>query len=111
MIVLTTLRGDRQAINEELIERIEANPETRVVLSTGTHYIVAESVDRIVKLCQLQRAEVHVLARELMWRSKHIGATSLSASLDDTATGEGDLVPFDRPDGRKSGAPGPRRPR
>lgn len=114
MIVLTTLRGDRQAINDELIERIEANPETRVVLTTGAHYIVAEPVEQVVRLCQLHRAEVQVLARELMWRSKQLGVKAVAESLEgagDTGGAEGDLLPFGRSGGHKSGAPGGRQPR
>ncbi len=111
MIVLTTLRGEKRAINDELIERVEAAPDTRVVLTTGAHYVVAESVDEIVRLCQIDRAEVQVLARELTARSRLFGAQTSDSSGTDTLIPEeagGDLLRFDRDNGGNSTTPGRR---
>lgn len=65
MIVVTTLKGERLAINDQLIERVEDDNETRVILTSGARYIVAESVDEIVHLSRQDRAEVHAMARRL----------------------------------------------
>lgn len=65
MIVLTTLKGDQIAINDALLERVEDAGETRVVLTTGTRYIVSESLEEIVQRCRFHQAEVQALAQEL----------------------------------------------
>jgi flagellar protein FlbD len=62
MIVLTNLHGERLAINDELIERVEDGHETRVVLTSGTHYIVTEPVDEVVRRCRQHRAEILALS-------------------------------------------------
>lgn len=62
MIVVTTLKGERLAINDDLIERVEDDHPTRVILTSGTCYMVAESVEEIVRRCQEDRAEVHAMA-------------------------------------------------
>ncbi len=48
MIWVTRLNGDRFVINAELIETIEANPDTTITLYNGNRYIVKESVEEIV---------------------------------------------------------------
>lgn len=68
MIVVTTLKGERLAINDQLIERVEDDNETRVILTSGARYIVAESVEEIVRLTRQDRAEVHAMARRLAAR-------------------------------------------
>jgi flagellar protein FlbD len=68
MIVVTTLKGERLAINDQLIERVEDDNETRVILTSGARYIVAESVDEIVRLTRQDRAEVQAMARRLAAR-------------------------------------------
>ncbi|XKH58297.1 flagellar FlbD family protein (plasmid) [Citricoccus nitrophenolicus] len=46
MIMLTTLRGDRFAVNPDLIEEIRANGTTCVVgMVTGRSYTAAENID------------------------------------------------------------------
>lgn len=62
MIVVTTLKGERLAINDELIERVEDDHPTRVILTNGTCYMVAESVEEVVRRCQEDRAEVQAIA-------------------------------------------------
>ncbi|MGH9082204.1 MAG: flagellar FlbD family protein [Acidimicrobiales bacterium] len=65
MIVLTNLHGERLAINDELIERLEGDRETRVTLVGGARYIVSEPVEEIVRRCRRNRAEVLALSRRL----------------------------------------------
>jgi len=44
MIVLTRLNGPSFALNPDLIERVDANPDTVVTLVGGIKYVVAESL-------------------------------------------------------------------
>lgn len=65
MIVLTNLHGEPLAINDELIERVEGDHETRVILTSGTRYIVTESVEEVVSRCRQHRAEILALSRRI----------------------------------------------
>ncbi len=65
MIVLTNLHGEPLAINDELIERVEGDHETRVILTSGTRYIVTEPVEEVVNRCRQHRAEVLALSRRI----------------------------------------------
>ncbi len=60
MITLTRLNGAAFALNDRLVERIEANPDTVVVLTDGKKFIVAESVDDVVEQIRQARADVAV---------------------------------------------------
>ena len=48
MIKLTRLNGQGLVINAEMIERIEAKPDTIISLTTGEQYIVRDPVDEII---------------------------------------------------------------
>lgn len=48
MVVLTRLNGEKFAINDEQIERMEAGHDTTVILVTGNRYTVVESIDQII---------------------------------------------------------------
>ncbi|MGH9087324.1 MAG: flagellar FlbD family protein [Acidimicrobiales bacterium] len=65
MIVLTNLHGEPLAINDELIERVEGDQETRVILTGGARYIVAEPVEEVVRRCRQDRAEILALSRRI----------------------------------------------
>lgn len=62
MIVLHTLRGEPIAINGVLIERVEGDTETHVTLTSGTSYIVRESLEEVVTYQREDRAEVQASA-------------------------------------------------
>lgn len=49
MIEITRLNDDTAVINAELIEMIEARPDTIVTMTTGRKIIVEESVMEVVK--------------------------------------------------------------
>ena len=49
MIRLTRLRGGDFSLNAELIERVEATPDTVITLITGRTYVVAEDVDEVLR--------------------------------------------------------------
>ena len=62
MIVLHNLHGEPIAINGGLIERVEGDTETHVTLTSGTSYIVRESLEEVVASQREDRAEVQAAA-------------------------------------------------
>jgi flagellar protein FlbD len=62
MISLTRLNGERFAINADLIERAEETPDTVITLTNGTKYLVAESLDELLRAIQVNKAGVLALA-------------------------------------------------
>lgn len=65
MIPLTRLSGQRFALNPDLMERIEATPDTVISLVDGTKHVVTEAVDEVVALVRHYRASVVALAQQL----------------------------------------------
>ena len=65
MIIVTRLHGASVAVNCDLIERVEAAPETVVTLVDGSRYVVRESVSEIVDKIRAFRASVVLLAGRL----------------------------------------------
>ncbi len=65
MIPLTRLSGQRFALNPDLMERIEATPDTVISLVDGTKHVVTEGVDEVVALVRHYRASVVALAQRL----------------------------------------------
>ena len=63
MINVTRLNGPAFALNPDLIERIEATPDTVIHLVGGTNYVVVESVEDIVARVRESRAAVVALSR------------------------------------------------
>jgi len=49
MIVLHKLNGAPFTINAELIETVEATPDTVISLTTGNRYVVQESVEVVAQ--------------------------------------------------------------
>ncbi len=77
MIIVTNLKGESIAINDELIERVEGDREARIILTGGARYIVAESLDEVVRRSREDRAVVRATARQLL----DGGATGDGAAL------------------------------
>ncbi len=65
MIIVTRLHGASVAVNCDLIERVEANPETVLTLVDGSRYVVRETVAEIVDKVRAFRASVVLLAGRL----------------------------------------------
>jgi len=65
MIVLHNLKGQQFGINGALIERVDGETETHVLLTSGTSYIVTESIEQVVQLHREDRAIVLVLTRDV----------------------------------------------
>jgi flagellar protein FlbD len=63
MISLTRFHsGERIAINPDLIERIEENPDTVVTMTNGNRYVLGESIDEITDKIRSFRASLLALA-------------------------------------------------
>ena len=75
MITVTRLMGPAFVLNPDLIERIEATPDTVVHLVDGTNYVVTESVDELVARIRESRAAVIALSHLIEQRTA--GAPSL----------------------------------
>lgn len=65
MIILTRLNGEQFALNCDLVERVDAHPDTVLTLVDATKYIVAESLADVVERVRDFRAGVLVRAAEL----------------------------------------------
>jgi flagellar protein FlbD len=58
MIALTRLNGTRFAVNSDLIERVDASPDTVITLADGTKYLVVETIDDVIEAVRAFRASV-----------------------------------------------------
>jgi flagellar protein FlbD len=58
MIALTRLNGSRFAVNSDLIERVDASPDTVITLVDGAKYLVKESIDEVIEAVRSFRASV-----------------------------------------------------
>lgn len=65
MIAVTRLNGSRFAVNPDLVERIQENPDTTVVMVGGATYVVRESLAEVIGLIADYRALVLATARWL----------------------------------------------
>jgi flagellar protein FlbD len=65
VILVTRLNGPEFALNPDLVERAESTPDTVVTLVDGTKYVIAESVDELIRLVRLYRAGVLAEAQRL----------------------------------------------
>ena len=65
MILLTRLNGSAFAVNPDLIERIQEQPDTTVVLVDGTTFIVTETIDEVIDEIAEYRARVIALAHSM----------------------------------------------
>ena len=58
LIHLTKLNGTPFMMNAELIETVEATPDTVITLVTGRKYIVREPVDQVREKCIAYKREI-----------------------------------------------------
>lgn len=65
MILLTRLNGTTFAVNPDLVERIQEQPDTTVVLVDGTTFIVTETVEEVIAEVAEYRARVIALAHAM----------------------------------------------
>lgn len=60
--MVTRHNGSVFALNPDLIERVEANPDTVISLVGGTKYVVVEDIEDIISAVTEHRAEVLKIA-------------------------------------------------
>ena len=65
MIILTRLNGEQFAVNCDLVERVDAHPDTVLTLVDATKYIVAETLTEVVERVRDFRAGVLVRSAEM----------------------------------------------
>ena len=58
MIIVTRLNGSEIVVNADLIETIEATPDTIVTLVDGTRYVIEETPGELIERIQGYRAAV-----------------------------------------------------
>jgi flagellar protein FlbD len=65
VIRVTRLNGEQFALNPDLIERVEAHPDTVAFLVDGTKYVVKESVDEVLQEIREYRASILATSYEM----------------------------------------------
>src|SRR3954452_974790 len=65
MITLTRLSGSVFVLNSDLIERIDATPDSVVTLVDGKKYVVAESLQQIIDAVRTYRGQIVALSSHL----------------------------------------------
>ena len=66
MIVLTRLNRSRFAVNPDLIERVQATPDTTLIMVDGATFVVTETMDDVIAQITLFRAGVLATAAALI---------------------------------------------
>jgi flagellar protein FlbD len=89
VIRVTRLNGERFALNPDLIERVEAQPDTVAFLVDGTKYVVKETVDEVLLEIREYRAGILATSYEMDRGEYRPAETGL-----DGATGGSSVVPF-----------------
>lgn len=97
MICLTRLNGEPFALNPDLIERVEAHPDTVISLNDNVRFLVRESLQEVLVAIRDCRADVLATAYA-MDRGTH-PRPLVTVVPDDTEcdpTGDGDhaVLPF-----------------
>ena len=64
MIRLTRLNDEEFIINCAQIERVESIPESNVILVSGKHYVVKESVEEIIDRVIEFNAQIYARAQK-----------------------------------------------
>ncbi|MGW9268229.1 flagellar FlbD family protein [Microbacterium sp. NPDC055599] len=66
MIVLTRLNRTRFAVNPDLIERVQATPDTTLIMVDGATFVVTETMDDVIARITRFRAGVLATAAALV---------------------------------------------
>ena len=61
MIKLTRLDGERFILNADLIQYVEARPDTYVTLTTGERIVVSESMDEVLRQAIAYQQAKHLI--------------------------------------------------
>jgi flagellar protein FlbD len=90
VIRVTRLNGERFALNPDLIERVEAHPDTVAFLVDGTKYVVKETVDEV--LDEIREYRAGILATSYEMDRGEYRPTSVQDDADAPAVSS--VVPF-----------------
>lgn len=63
MIRLTRLGGEAFILNAELIQYVEARPDTYITLTTGERLVVMESMDEVLRRAIAYQQAKHLVPR------------------------------------------------
>jgi flagellar protein FlbD len=91
VISVTRLNGERFALNPDLIERVEAHPDTVAFLVDGTKYVVKETVDEVLAEIREYRASILATSYE-MDRGEYSALEAAGAA--GAGDGSSSVVPF-----------------
>lgn len=80
MIIVTRLNRSRFAVNPDLIERIQATPDTTIILVDGATFVVTETMDDVIAQIMQFRAGVLATAANLVHTGADIGADTATAA-------------------------------
>ena len=61
MIKLTHRGGEAFVLNAELIQYVEARPDTSITLTTGERLVVAESMDEVLRRAVAYQQAKHMI--------------------------------------------------
>ena len=61
MIELTDLSNKKYILNSDLIETVEAVPDTKILLTNGKKYLVKESVDEVIDKVMNYKRKIYIL--------------------------------------------------
>jgi flagellar protein FlbD len=89
VIRVTRLNGEQFALNPDLIERVEAHPDTVAFLVDGTKYVVKESVDEVLREIREYRAGILATSYQMDRGEYHAPVESEAG-----ARGTSSVVPF-----------------
>ena len=94
MIRVTRLNGEQFALNPDLIERVEAHPDTVAFLVDGTKYVVKESVDEVLQEIREYRAGILATSYEMDRGEYRAAGHTTDGDTSDDTTGVSSVVPF-----------------
>jgi flagellar protein FlbD len=68
MIRLTRLGGEALLVNAELIQYVEARPDTFITLTCGERLVVAEPMDEVLRRVMIYQQAKHLTPPLAAWR-------------------------------------------
>jgi flagellar protein FlbD len=94
VIRVTRLNGERFALNPDLIERVEAHPDTVAFLIDGTKYVIKESVEEMLSEIREYRAGILATSYEMDRGEYRPADSATSGTAHDGAAAVSSVVPF-----------------
>lgn len=86
MIRVHRLKGEPFALNPDLFERVVENPDTTITLVDGTHFIVQESLEDLIRLVAEYRANIIRMSQQ-MEEGTYVSPAAVPARTETTPDG------------------------